>query len=100
MCVLDIVLTRNLNILTTNKLVKLTMFWTTAQMILRGLDVLSSCSVICYKGDNFCDFLFASSSALKGKNLLPLVIDRFQIDQKLQIAVFVRFFTHCLPLDQ
>ena len=57
---------------------------------LKGLDTLGRCSPILFKGDNFCDFLFAFlnnkpflkkptlkgknrflRSTLKGKNLLP-----------------------------
>ena len=41
----------------------------------------------CYKGDNFCDFQFASEvpfgkgSALRGKNLLPPGANSFLIEQ-------------------
>ena len=62
-----------------------TFFWTSAPFLvsIRGLDSFGRFSLIFYKGENFCDFLFVfcsvssqvpflKGSTLKGKNLLPL----------------------------
>ena len=48
-CELNIVLSRTVNILTTNELVKLTMLWTTGPRF-RSMDTICECSCYCLTG--------------------------------------------------